>query len=44
MFSSVSENIETKEKEVFNWFSMNDLKANPGKSQLLLTSKDEASI
>ena len=44
MFSSVSENIETKEKEVFNWFSMNDLKANLGKSQLLLTSKDEASI
>ena len=41
---TVLENIETKGKEVFNWFSMNYLKANPGKSQLLLTSKDEASI
>ena len=36
--------METKRKEVFNWFSMNYLKVNPGKSQLLLTSKDEASI
>ena len=33
-----------KGKEVFNWFSMNYLKANPGKSHLLLTSRDEASI
>ena len=41
---TVLENIETKGKEVFNWFSMNYLKANPGKSQLLLTSNDEASI
>ena len=38
------ENIETKGKEVFSWFSMNYLKANPDKSQLSLTSKDEASI
>ena len=44
MFTSVSENIETKEKKVFNWFSMSYLKTNPGKSQPLLTSKDEASI
>ena len=41
---AVLENIETKGKEVFSWFSMNDLKANPYKSQLLLTSKDEASL
>ena len=41
---TVLENIETKGKEVFSWFSMNALKANPYKSQLLLTSKDEASI
>ena len=41
---TVLENIETKGKEVFNWFSTNDLKANPDKSQLLLTSKDEVSI
>ena len=41
---AVLENIETREKEVFNWFSMNYLKANSDKSQLLLTSKDEASI
>ena len=41
---TVLENIETKGKEVFNWFSMNYLKANPGKSHLLLTSRDEASI
>ena len=34
---TVLENIETKGKEVFNRFSMNYLKANPGKSQLLLT-------
>ena len=38
---AVLENVETKEKEIFNWFSMNYLKANPDKSQLLLTSKDE---
>ena len=37
-------NIETKGKQVFNWFSMSYLKSNPGKSQLLLTSRDEASI
>ena len=42
--ATVLENIETKGKEVFNWFSTNYLKANPGKCQLLLTSKDEASI
>ena len=30
---TVLENIETKGKEVFNWFSMNYLKANPGKSK-----------
>ena len=41
---TVSENIETKEKEVFNWFSMNYLKSNPCKSQLSLTSNNEASI
>ena len=41
---TVLENIERKGKEVFNWFSMNYLKVNPGKSQILLTSKDEASI
>ena len=41
---TVLENIETKGKEVFNWFSMNYLKANPDKSRLLLTSKDETSI
>ena len=29
---------------VFNWFSMNYLKANPGKSQLLLSSKEEVFI
>ena len=40
---TVLENIETNGKEVFTWFSMNYLKANPDKSQLLLTSKDEAS-
>ena len=42
--ATVLKNIETKWKEVFNWFSMNYMKANPGKCQLLLTSKDEASI
>ena len=41
---TVLENVETKGKEVFNWFCMNYLKVNPGKFQLLLTSKDEASI
>ena len=41
---TVLENIETKGKEVFNWFSMNYLKDNPDKTQLLLTSKDNASI
>ena len=38
------ENIETKGEEVFNWFSMKDVKVNPDKSQLLLTSKDEPLI
>ena len=32
----------SKQKD-FNWFSMNYLKANPGKSQLLLTSKEKVS-
>ena len=41
---TVLENIENKGKEVFNWFSINYLKANPDNSQLLLTSKDEAFI
>ena len=41
---TVLENIKTKAKQVFNWFSMNYLKGNPGKSQLLLTSKVEASV
>ena len=41
---TVLENRETKGKEVFNWISMNYLKANPDRSQLLLTSKDEAFI
>ena len=41
---AVLENIETKRKKVFNWLSMNYLKANSGKSQLLLTSNDEASL
>ena len=40
----VKENIETKGKEVFSWLTMNYLKANPDKSQLLLASKGEASI
>ena len=34
----------TKGKEVFNWFSMNYLKTIPGKSHLLLTSNNEASV
>ena len=38
--ATVLENKETKGKEVFNWFSLNYLKANPDRSQLLLTSKD----
>ena len=38
---AVLEKIETKGKEIFNWLSMNYLKANPDKSQLLLTSKGE---
>ena len=38
------QNTEKKGKEVFKWSSVNYLKANPGKSQLLLTSKDEVSI
>ena len=42
--ATVLENIKTKAKQVFNWFSVNYLKGNPGKSQLLLTSKDEASV
>ena len=40
---TVLEKIETKRK-VFNWFSMNYLKANMDKSLLLQFSKDEASI
>ena len=40
----VLENIEAKGIEVFSWFSMNYLKANTDKSELLLTSQDEASI
>ena len=38
------ENRETKGKEVFNFCFVNYLKANPDKSQFLLTSKGEASI
>ena len=38
---AVLESIETKGKEVFNWFSVNYLKSNPDMSQLLLTSKGE---
>ena len=41
---TVLENIETKGKKVFNWFSMNYLNANPDKCHNLLTWKDEASI
>ena len=41
---TVLENIERNRKEVFNWCSLNYLKANLGKSQLLLTSKDEVFI
>ena len=41
---TVLKNIETKGKEVFNWFSLNYLKANPDKSKLLLTSKGEATV
>ena len=33
-----------KGKEVFNWFSMNYLKTNPNRSQLLLTSEDDDPI
>ena len=36
--ATVLENKETKGKEVFNWFSLNYLKANPDRSEL--TSKD----
>ena len=36
---TVLENIETKGKEVFNWFSMNYLKPNPGKSSTLTNFK-----
>ena len=42
--ATVLQNIETKEMEVCNWFFMTCLKANPGKSQLLLTSNAEVSI
>ena len=38
----VSENIETKWKKVFNWFSMSYLKSIPDNSQFFLTLKDEA--
>ena len=41
---TVLENIETMGKEVFSWFSLNYLNANPSKSQLLLASNDKASI
>ena len=41
---TVLKNIETKGKEVFNWFSLNYLKGNPDKSKLLLTSKGEATV
>ena len=41
---TVLKNIETKGKEVFNWFSLNYLKSNPDKSKLLLTSKGEAAV
>ena len=41
---TVLENTETKGKGIFNWFSINYLKANPDRSQLLLTSKDKAAI
>ena len=40
--ATVFENIKTKGKEVFNWSSMNYLKANSDKSQLSLTSKGES--
>lgn len=41
----VFEDIETKGKTIFHWFSMkNYLKANPGKSQRLVTSKKLGSI
>ena len=42
--ATVLKNIETKGIEVFISFSMNYLKANPDKSPVLLTLKDEASI
>ena len=41
---TVLEDIETKWMMVFNWFSMNHLKANPDTSQHLLISKKESSI
>ena len=41
---TILDHIETDGKMVFNWFSMNYLKANPGKSQLLLSSKEEVFI
>ena len=41
---TVLEYVGTMRKKVYNWFSLNYLKAYPDKSQLLLTSKDEASI
>ena len=36
--------METKGKEVVNWFYINYLKTNPHKSKLLLISEDESSI
>ena len=42
--AKVLENIETNGKEVFSWFPMNYLKANPDKSQLLLTLKIKVSV
>ena len=41
---TILDHIETDGKMVFNWFSMNYLKASPGKSQLLLSSKEEVFI
>ena len=35
--------IENKASNVFDWFSKNNLKVNPDKSNLLLTSKEETS-
>ena len=34
---TVLDNLETKGKEILNWFYINYLKTNPGMSKLLLT-------